>query len=168
MCKECDNPTLNPLNQKFPVGAVCTNCNQPLPKEPANPKMQSLIDTSHRSEIQYQAAVENLNEAYRHRREAEEYMNKCNRELASYKDDLERRQCASHTADFLEKEAKKLREHPETYEDAKWSQEYPATVKEHQDGCCVGHTIERNDPCTTTIKITTWPQRKVAKEGESK
>ena len=173
MCKECDDHAMNSrVCSGYPgIKFRCEACGQELkqaPPEPVDPKLETLKGIHERAKRAEEAALVAMDASRKDYDEAVDYRRRCQGAVEDYKRDLERRGDAAFVADFLERQAKNLREHPETYEDAKWSQEYPATVKEHQDGCCVGHTIERNDPCTTTIKLITWPQRKVAKEGEGK
>jgi hypothetical protein len=171
MCKECDDPEMNSkVCSGYPsIKFRCEACGQELkqvPPDPVDPKLQSLKDTLERSEREAHRLHAEFEAAENARWESLNYRDKCCMDLEEYKKSLKRRNNATLAADFLEREAKKLREHPETFEDVKWTQDYPVSARQRCNAS--GVVFERHDPCTTTIKLVTWPQRKVAKEGESK
>lgn len=168
MCKECDDPEMNSkVCSGYPgIKFRCEACGQELkqvPPEPVDPKLQSLKDTLERAQREHEAAIEDVTAAEHHSNSARIYATQCAQALEKYKRDLERRTNAALAAEFLEQEAKKLREHPEVFENLNYTQERPGVyVNQHYP------EFRDNTPVITKFTMKTWPQRKVAKEGEEK
>jgi septal ring factor EnvC (AmiA/AmiB activator) len=138
-------------------------------------KRQSLVDMVDRARAQTDQANEASDAAEAHLSECENYLYVCTGKLKAYDDAEERRLAEEREAAepvvfdspenvnlairALAEQIKKLAEHPETYVGMRTVMDYPLTHcgVELETGKLIS---KRNDPCTTTITIVTWPQRK--------
>lgn len=129
-----------------------------------DPKRQSLVDAVERAKAQAEQAHVACEAADEHRIECETYHLACIHKLSDY--DATEKEAGDPPRDvnfairMLAEQIRKLAEHPEIYEGLRTVMDYPATPV-MCEGRVAGHV--RNDPCTTTITIVTWPQRKKEK-----
>lgn len=142
---------------------ICKECLKKRNEEDADLHLKGLKNTLERAKREEKGYLQEMDASRYAYNKAVEYRRRCQAAVEDYKRDRERRTDALHMADRLEMTAKNLREHPETFGEAEFCQNRPMEYVDQHYPYFVDNT-----PVVTTFKMTTWPQRKVAKEGESK